>query len=46
LVGKLKGRDYSEDLGVEDNIRMDLRETGWVWTVFIWLRIWTSGGLL
>jgi hypothetical protein len=27
----LKGRDHSEDLGRrwEDNIRIDLRETGW-----------------
>jgi hypothetical protein len=26
----LKGRDYSEDLGVkQDNIRMDLRKIGW-----------------
>jgi hypothetical protein len=30
-----------------DNIKMDLREIGWVvWTASIWLRIWTSGGLL
>jgi len=27
----------------EDNIRrMDLREIGWVWTGFIWLRVGTS----
>jgi hypothetical protein len=25
----LKGRDHSEDLSVDDNIRMNLRETGW-----------------
>jgi hypothetical protein len=32
----------------EDNIKMDLRERGWVsvWTEFIWVRIGTSGGLL
>jgi hypothetical protein len=31
----------------EDNIKMDLRETGWGrWTGLIWLRIGTSGGLL
>jgi hypothetical protein len=27
----------------EDNIKMDFREIGWVWTGFIWLKIWTSG---
>jgi hypothetical protein len=45
----LKGRDHSEDLGVdrEDNIRIDLVEIGWeVWTGFIWLTIQTNGGLL
>jgi hypothetical protein len=30
----------------EDNIRMDLREDGVVWTRLIWLRIGTSGGPL
>jgi hypothetical protein len=30
----------------EDNIRMDLREIGRVWTGLVWLRIGTSGGLL
>jgi hypothetical protein len=31
----------------EYNIRMDIREIGWVvWTGLIWLRIGTSGGLL
>jgi hypothetical protein len=30
-----------------DNIKMDLREIGWMgWIGSIWLRIWTSGGLL
>jgi hypothetical protein len=32
-----------------DNIRMDLRETGWYgvdWIGLIWLRIGTSGGVL
>jgi hypothetical protein len=30
-----------------DNVKMDLRETGWVvWTGSIWVRIGTSGGLL
>jgi hypothetical protein len=31
----------------EGNIRMDLREMGWMlWTGFMWLRIGTIGGLL
>jgi hypothetical protein len=48
LVGKPKGK---RPLGRpkhkwQDGIRMDLRETGWgMWSVFIWLRIGTSGGL-
>jgi hypothetical protein len=32
-----------------DNIKICLREIGWdgmVWIGSIWLRIWTSGGLL
>jgi hypothetical protein len=29
----------------EDNIRIDLREIGMVWTGFVWLRIANSGGL-
>jgi hypothetical protein len=30
----------------EDEIRMDLKETGWgVWSGFIWLRIGTNDGL-
>jgi hypothetical protein len=30
-----------------DNIKMDLREIGWMgWIGLIWLRIRTSGGLL
>jgi hypothetical protein len=29
-----------------DNIKMDLRYSGVVWTGLIWLRIGTSGGLL
>jgi hypothetical protein len=44
LVGKPEGK---RPLGTPrrrwvDNIKMDLREIGWV----IWLRIGTSGGLL
>jgi hypothetical protein len=30
----------------EDNIRMDIRYDGVVWTGLIWLRIGTSGGPL
>jgi hypothetical protein len=29
LLESLKGRDSLEDLGVDGNIRMDLREIGW-----------------
>jgi hypothetical protein len=29
-----------------DNIKLDIREDGMVWIGLIWLRIWTSGGLL
>jgi hypothetical protein len=32
--------------GCEDNIRVDLREGGKVWTGIIWLTKETSGGLL
>jgi hypothetical protein len=47
LVGKLERKTHSEDLGVDGNIRMDLRETdGKIWTGFIWLRTGASGGLL
>jgi hypothetical protein len=46
LVGKPEGK---RPLGIPrhrwvDNIKMDLR--GMAWIGFIWLRIWTSGGLL
>jgi hypothetical protein len=48
LVGKTEGK---RPLGRprhrrEDGIRMDLREIGWVWSVFRWLRIATGDGLL
>jgi hypothetical protein len=49
LVGRPEGR---RPLGRprrrwEDNIKMDLQEVGWgAWTVLIWLRIGTGGGLL
>jgi hypothetical protein len=48
LVGKTEGK---RPLGgprhrCEDGIRMDLREIGWGWSRFIWLRMGTGGGLL
>jgi hypothetical protein len=49
LVGKPEGTRPLGRLKCrwEDNIRMDLREIGWVvWTGLIWLRIGTTGGLL
>jgi hypothetical protein len=45
----LKGRDHSEDLGVNGSIILDclLRKYGGkLWIEYIWLRIGTSGGLL
>jgi hypothetical protein len=50
LVGNLKGRDHSEDLGVDGRI-MVLQcilgnYDGKVWTGCISLRIGTNGGLL
>jgi hypothetical protein len=42
----LKGRDHSEELGVDGRIiLMDLREIGRVWIGFMWLRTGTGGGL-
>jgi hypothetical protein len=45
--GNLKGRDHSEDIGVDGMIILKriLEEQGWkMWIGFIWLRIGTSGG--
>ena len=39
-------RAYGTYKGVEDNIKMDVREVGWGMDGSIWLRIGTSGGLL
>jgi hypothetical protein len=49
LVGKPEGKRLliKPRRRWEDNIKMDLREIGWlVWNGLIWLRIGTSGGLL
>jgi hypothetical protein len=45
----LKGRDHSEDLGVDGKITLEWilgKYSGKVWTGFIWLSIGTSGKLL
>jgi hypothetical protein len=45
----MKGRDHSEDLGVDGRIILEWilgKYGGKVWTGFIWLRIATSDGLL
>jgi hypothetical protein len=39
LLGRTKGK-------LVDDIKMDLRENGMVWTLLIWLRIGTNGWLL
>jgi len=50
LIGKPEGKRAVGRIRCrwEDNIKMELTETGWecVWTGFIWLWIETSGGLL
>jgi hypothetical protein len=50
LVGKPEGkRPLGRSTRRWENIKMDLRETGWSgmdWINLIWLRIGTSGGLL
>jgi hypothetical protein len=49
LVGKPEGKKTTRKpiRRWEDNIKIDLREIGWlVWTALIWLRIGISGGLL
>jgi len=50
LVGKLKGRNQSEDFGVGGKIIIIIlilgKYGGKLWNGFIWLRIGTSGGLL
>jgi hypothetical protein len=42
-----KERDYWEDQGIDGRMgSMDLREIGWGWSGFNWLRIGTGGKLL
>jgi hypothetical protein len=45
----LKGKDHSEELGVDGRIILQSvleKKGGKVWNGFIWLRIGTSSGLL
>jgi hypothetical protein len=48
LVGKPEGKRPlgRQRRGLVENIKMDLRKNGMVWTGWNWLRIRTSGGLL
>jgi hypothetical protein len=49
LSENLKGRDHSEDLGVDVKIISEWilkKQTGRVWMGCIWRRIWTSDGML
>jgi len=48
VLENLRERDRLEDLGVERRIILKWIRTsvGTAWTGLIWLRIWTSGGLL
>jgi hypothetical protein len=46
--GNMKGKDHLEDLGVDGRITLILIFKKWEGrggTGFIWLRIWTGGGL-
>jgi hypothetical protein len=48
LVGKSEGKTplTRPRHRWENNLKIKLEETGWVWTGFIWLRTGTSGRLL
>jgi hypothetical protein len=46
LVGKPEGKRPLLRRRWANNIKIDLRQDGMVWTGSIWLRIGTSGGLL
>jgi hypothetical protein len=48
LLENLKGKDHSEDIGIDGKVILEwiLGKYGRkMWTGFIWLRIGTSGGL-
>jgi hypothetical protein len=47
-LGSLKGIYHTDDLGVDGGnyMKIDLRDIGWLYIGFIWLRIGTGGGLL
>jgi len=45
----MKGRDQLRDLGVDNMIILKwiLKKQGvMMWTACVWLRVWSSGGLL
>jgi hypothetical protein len=49
LIGKPERKNHSEDQGVDGRIILKCTVKEYnvrVWTVSIWLRTWTSGGLL
>jgi len=48
LVGNIEGKRHLEDLGVDGRIlKLILEKHGeGFWTRCIWLKLWTSGGLL
>jgi hypothetical protein len=49
LLKSLKGRDCLEDVGVDGKIIVEWilgKDSEKMWTEFIWLGIWTTGGFL
>jgi hypothetical protein len=48
MLDSPKERDKSEDLGVDERKKLKwiLGKQGFGYIGFIWLRIWTSGGIL
>jgi hypothetical protein len=48
LLGNMKRRDHLADLRVDGRIvlKFSLKECVRVWTELIWLRMWSSDGLL
>lgn len=46
VVGKARGkRPIERPKLLKNNIKMDVNETEWLWTRFVWFRIWTRGAL-